>query len=300
MHVNQCGGGTFINWVTRYSRWCRRTNPAACGALRTVCTMMDFDKRPLSCGDRVREALQNNCTFVELHHYDFRPVEAFKTLGFEAYAQFREPVALAESRANKLVTRFSKEGNASCGGPDCVDPRPGSNKTWRRVSGYAPPLLPVRFLSLCDGEILRRCAFADDGDFASLADASPFGAEGAVDGADCATAEALTAALARFAAFDVVGVLDRLSESFLAFGDHFGLDVGGLARASPSSSRGNPSIPFFKFTAATRAAVRGDVSADGAVYAAAAASLDARVADIRRRRPGAWASYFDNATALGG
>ena len=315
LHVNQCGGGSFMAWMTRYSEWCHEADGRFCGVLEHVCKLKSFGEEredgsrhgvdPTACGDRIRDLAARNCSFVELHHYDARVAAAFERLGYAALTVLREPVALAESRTNKLATRgkAAPRGGAAagggapfaCSGPDCAAPAAGG-ATWDDVaSTHAPPLLPARFLSLCDGEVLARCAFAGDADFGALANASRFWPvetprAGARDDAACRRPEVRSAALERLRDFAVVGTTERLADTALAFALRFGLDVDGLARAVEGASRRNPSVHYFRLSEATRRAFAKTARVDAALYDAAAAKLDALLE--RRRARGAEA--FDD------
>jgi len=315
LHVNQCGGGSFMAWMTRYSEWCHEADGRFCGVLEHVCKLKSFGEEredgsrhgvdPTACGDRIRDLAARNCSFVELHHYDARVAAAFERLGYAALTVLREPVALAESRTNKLATRgkAAPRGGAAagggapfaCSGPDCAAPAAGG-ATWDDVaSTHAPPLLPARFLSLCDGEVLARCAFAGDADFGALANASRFRPvetprAGARDDAACRRPEVRSAALERLRDFAVVGTTERLADTALAFALRFGLDVDGLARAVEGASRRNPSVHYFRLSEATRRAFAKTARVDAALYDAAAAKLDALLE--RRRARGAEA--FDD------
>ena len=305
LHVNQCGGGSFMAWMKGYSEWCHEADGRFCGVLENVCTLKSFGPTwgdPTTCGDRIRDADARNCSFVELHHFDARVAAAFERLGYAAITMLREPVALAESRTNKLATRGkdadgSTKGDApfACSGPDCAAPAAGG-ATWDDVKGHETPLLPARFLSLCDRGSLSRCTFSGDADFGALANASQFwpveprDVEWSFGKGTCLQPGVRSAALKRLRDFYVVGTTERLADTALAFALRFGLDVDGLARAVEGASRRNPSVHYFRLSEATRRAFANTARVDAALHDAAAAKLDALLE--RRRARGAEA--FDD------
>ncbi|KAH8078805.1 hypothetical protein JL720_9554 [Aureococcus anophagefferens] len=181
-------------------------------------------------------ARSSNCTTTT------RVAAAFERLGYAALTVVREPVALAESRTNKLATRGKAlaAGDGApfaCSGPDCAAPAAGG-ATWDDVAWtHGTPLLPARFLSLCDGDVL----------------ATP--RAGGRDDAACRRPEVRSAALERLRDFAVVGTTERLADTALAFALRFGLDVDGLARAVEGASRRNPSVHYFRLSEATRRAL---------------------------------------------
>lgn len=192
--------------------------------------------------------------------------------------RLRDPVALAESRSNKIATR--KESFV-CSGPDCAAPVEGG-ADWSHVLGHRPPLLPARFLSLCDPKILRRCAFAGDAGFGDLENASLFLKQAPEEACQQQTVQHVAAR--RLRDFYLTGTLERLADTALAFALRFGLDLDGLAKTVREKNHArNPSVHYFHLSNATRAVVANETRVDAALYDIAVTKLDAVLERYRAR-----------------
>ncbi|KAH8064438.1 hypothetical protein JL722_1310 [Aureococcus anophagefferens] len=281
LHVNQCGGGSFMAWMTRYSKWCHEADGRFCGVLEHVCTLQSFEDGeredgpkhgvdPTACGDRIRDLAARNCSFVELHHYDARVAAAFERLGPWRRATARRVLGPG--------LRGARRGRRHLGRRR-VDPRDAP------APGALPE--PLRRRRARAVRLRGRRGFR-------LANASQFWPaetpRAGRDDAACRRPEVRSAALERLRDFAVVGTTERLADTRSAFALRFGLDVDGLARAVEGASRRNPSVHYFRLSEATRRAFANTARVDAALHDAAAAKLDALLE--RRRARGAEA--FDD------